>query len=33
MATYPELVNCLRITVGTAEENDLLAQVMGMYMG
>jgi histidinol-phosphate aminotransferase len=33
MAAYPELVNCLRITVGTAEENDLLAQVMGMYMG
>ena len=32
MAAYPELVNSLRITVGTPEENDLLTRVMGMYM-
>lgn len=32
MAAYPELVDCLRITVGTPEENDLLARVMGIYM-
>ena len=33
MAAYPELVNCVRISVGTPAQNDLVIQGFGEVLG